>query len=83
MAVKFEAKAKVGTYKNQAGEDKPNWVRVGTVFETSNGLSMKMDSVPVGFDGWISFFIPKPKQAGGQPQNQSANTIEDDENIPF
>lgn len=63
MALKYEAKARVGTYKNQNGEEKPNWVKVGAVFETSNGLSMKMEAIPVGFDGWISFFEPKPKQS--------------------
>lgn len=81
MALKYEAKARVGTYTNQNGEEKPNWVRVGAVFETSKGLSMKMDAVPVGFDGWISFFEPKPKD-GSKPAQAPGNTIEDDE-VPF
>ena len=80
MALKYEAKARVGTYKNQSGEEKPNWVKVGAVFETSNGLSMKMEAIPVGFDGWISFFEPKPKQSGNVVSIAQPVALDD---IPF
>ena len=85
MALKYEAKARIGTYKNQAGEEKPNWVKVGAVFETANGMSMKMESIPVGFDGWISFFDPKPRQANTPSVVQSAgvNLSDIDSDIPF
>lgn len=79
MALKYEAKARIGTYKNQNGEEKPNWVKMGAVFETDKGLSMKMDSMPIGFDGWISFFEPKPKD--GKPAAKPLGNIEED--IPF
>jgi len=84
MALKYEAKARVGTYKNAQGEEKPNWIKVGAVFETSNGLSMKMEAVPVGFDGWISFFEPKPKQSGaGNPVPSGAGLAGLPDDIPF
>lgn len=81
MALKYEAKAKVGTYKNQQGEEKPNWVKLGAVFETSKGLSLKIDAIPVGFDGWVSFFEPKQKENTPTAQSAPANDIPDD--IPF
>ena len=83
MALKYEAKAKVGTYTNQNGEEKPNWVRVGTVFETEKGMSMKIDAVPVGFDGWVSFFVPKPKDGSSPAAPASKNLGDINDDIPF
>lgn len=80
MALKYEAKCKSGTYTNRNGEEKTNWVKIGAVFETNNGLSMKIDSIPVVWDGWVSFFEPKPKEeAASKP---ASNSIEDDA-VPF
>ena len=88
MAVlKYEVKAKNGTYKDRNGEEKTKWHQMGVCFENDKGqLSLKIDSIPVGFDGWVSLFEPKPKEAGagGKPTNQGAGTsgLTDDE-IPF
>ena len=83
MALKYEAKVKSGTYKNQNGEEKPNWIKIGAVFETEKGMSMKMESVPISWDGWISFFEPKSKDdKKPQSNTQNSNTIPD-EDIPF
>jgi len=60
--LKYEIKAKSGTYKNKSGEEKPNWVKMGVVFESEKGLSIKIESIPVGWDGWASLFVPKPKE---------------------
>jgi hypothetical protein len=79
MALKYEAKVKSGTYKNQNGEEKTNWIKIGAVFETEKGVSMKMESVPVSWDGWISFFEPRPKD-DKKPQIDSGIT---DDSIPF
>lgn len=79
MALKYEAKCKSGTYTNRNGEEKTNWVKIGAVFETNNGLSMKIDSIPVVWDGWVSFFEPKPKDESSKP---ASNVIEDDA-VPF
>ena len=48
MALKYEIKAKQGTYTNQNGEEKANWVKIGAVFETQKGLSIKLEAIPIG-----------------------------------
>ena len=86
MAVlKFEVKTKNGTYKDRNGEEKTKWHQMGVCFENDKGqLSMKIDSIPVGFDGWVSLFEPKPKEpsAGKSSSNNAGNSIQDDD-IPF
>lgn len=64
MAIKFELRAKSGTYKDQAtGEEKTRWMKCGVVMETrQNGLAAKVESLPVDWDGWFNFVIPKPKE---------------------
>lgn len=81
MAVlKYEVKTKNGTYKDRNGEEKTKWHQMGVCFENDKGqLSMKIDSIPVGFDGWVSLFEPKPKEGAQTPQQSPA--IADD--IPF
>ena len=73
MAVikKYEAKAKVGEYVNSSGETKARWVSCGVVFERENGnLSLKLDCIPIGGDGWINLF---PPSADNRTTNGSAN----------
>jgi len=79
--VRYEVKAKNGTYKSN-GEEKTRWHQMGVCFQNDKGqLSLKIDSIPVNWDGWISLFEPKPKE-GAQPQQQAAPAIADDD-IPF
>ncbi len=83
--VKYEAVATVGTRK----DGKKNYVRIGTVFETDKGLSLKLDSIPAGneWNGWVSFFDPKPREdrqstpkaASSRPSASS----DDGSEIPF
>jgi len=81
MAVlKYEVKTKNGTYKDRNGEEKTKWHQMGVCFENDKGqLSIKIDSIPVGFDGWVSLFEPKPKE--GAVQTRSLQQLEED--IPF
>lgn len=86
MAVlKYEVKTKNGTYKDRNGEEKTKWHQMGVCFENDKGqLSIKIDSIPVGFDGWVSLFEPKPKEAGAvrSAPSGAGNSIQDDD-IPF
>ena len=60
---------------------------MGVCFQSDQGhLSIKIDSLPLNWDGWISLFEPKPKEAGAgnKPTNSGAGIggIPDDD-IPF
>jgi hypothetical protein len=75
--VKYDVVAKNGTYKDRNGDEKTRWLKMGVCFESEKGLSIKIDSMPIAFDGWMSLMTPKPKE--GAPS--TANSIDDD--IPF
>jgi len=70
MGIKYEVVANGGTYTNKNGEEKKRWVKCGVVMENDRGLSLKMESVPVGWDGWAILSEPREK-----PQN--------DDSVPF
>lgn len=68
MAVKYDAAVVTGTYTDKNGNEKAQWTNVGRVIEKDGKLSMKLDVVPVGFDGWIKFFEPKQRDGQKEPQ---------------
>jgi len=74
MGIKYEVIASSGTYTNKAGEEKKRWVKLGVVMDTKNGMSIKLESVPVGWDGWAMLTEPKQKDA--------PKAFDDDE-VPF
>jgi len=84
MAIRYDAIAKNGTYTKD-GVEKNKWVKVGVVVDTKNGgLALKIEQLPVPFDGWLQLAEPKAKeQAPSQDYTQapSQQTIADD--IPF
>jgi len=75
-------------YTDRDGNEKTRYVNVGALFTRDDGsLALKLESIPVNFNGWISFYAPKD-QAGEQPrrrpqrQSTPANDF-DDSQIPF
>jgi len=61
MSVQYEVMASTGSYTDKNGQEKKRWVKCGVVMATkSGGLALKMETMPVGGDGWFSL-APKPK----------------------
>lgn len=73
---KFDAVYSGEKYTDRDGNEKTRYQNIGVVFENDKGqLSMKLESIPVGFSGWINFYEPKEqdnKQQAGRAQ-QAAN----------
>lgn len=44
-------------------DDKTFWRKIGVVLQGDKGFSMKLESIPVAWDGWASLFEPKAKEA--------------------
>lgn len=69
----YDAVCSVGTYKDKkTGQEKVQYLKVGTVLEGDKGISLKLDSIPVNFNGWINFYEPKEKQQkqeGAEPKD--------------
>jgi hypothetical protein len=62
MPLAYEVIATTGTYKNRNGEEKKRWQKIGVVMQTSNGLALKMESIPVNWDGWATLAEPKQRE---------------------
>lgn len=61
MAIKKYLTAKSGTYKNKQGEEKNSYTRCGVLMETKNGDMIKLEALPINFDGWLYMQDPEPR----------------------
>jgi hypothetical protein len=86
MAIKYDLICKTGTYKDKNGDEKNRWSKVGVVMETKQGgLACKIETIPVGFDGWLSLAEPKPKDnfiPKGNDELLKAS-VSDIDDVPF
>ena len=83
MAVRYHAIAKTGTYTAKDGTEKTSWTRCGIVVDTKNGgLALKIEQLPVPFDGWLNFALPKD-DAKPTAETTPANNDVDNDEIPF
>jgi hypothetical protein len=74
-------------YTDKDGNEKTRFVNCGALFQREDGsLSLKLESIPVGFNGWLNFYEPKPKdgEAPRQERPQRAGRTEAaTSDIPF
>jgi len=82
MPVTHDLCARGETYTDRDGNEKSRWVKCGVIIEKDGRLSVKIESLPVAFDGWLSAFEPKEKQPA-RPARQSRAAELDGEDIPF
>jgi len=66
----------------QNGEEKTHWINCGAVIETAKGFSLKLETIPVGFNGWFSLFEPKAKEEKPAKSAPPSDGFEDSQ-IPF
>jgi hypothetical protein len=87
MAVLKEIVAIVGKYTDREGKEKNQYQNMGKLIETQGGKQMiKIDCIPIGFDGWAYLNDPRPRDE--QPQRQQAQSAlqpddTDGGDIPF
>lgn len=81
MGIKYDCIVKNGTYTDKSGNEKNRWSKIGVCVETKQGgLAIKLETVPVVWDGWISLAEPKPREESAS--KPASNSIIDDE-VPF
>lgn len=81
MSVQYEVMASTGSYTDKNGQEKKRWVKCGIVMSTKNGgLALKMETMPVGGDGWFSLFEPKPRD---EAPRKAASVADMDSDVPF
>ena len=90
MARKFEVTAVTGKYTDNNGQEKSRYLNIGSVIETKNGLMLKLEAVPVGWDGWAYLNEPRPRDGQqDQPRQQQGrqqpqrNDYGNDQDVPF
>lgn len=86
MAIKYEISAKTGTYQKD-GVEKARYCKMGVVMETKNGgLMMKVEQIPVNWDGFAYLNTPYEKKdgdtQGGNNSAPSDSGVQSDD-IPF
>lgn len=82
-------------YTASNGEEKTRYINMGVLFQRDDGsLTMKLESIPVSFNGWINFYEPKPRDGEApkperqRPQRQAPapapeGEVPFDDDIPF
>lgn len=78
MSVRYNCRAKVGEYQDRnSGELKAKYATIGVVLRTEKGFVVKLDTLPVNFDGTIFLAEPEtPEQRNtrtAQQQQRSAS----------
>ena len=75
--VRWEVVCITGKYQTADGE-KNRYARLGVVMENDKGaLSLKLETVPINWDGWAYLNDPKPRDGNApRPQRKS-------DDIPF
>ncbi len=71
----------VGEYTNAAGETKKRFLKVGSLFDKGNELSVKIDAIPAGgWNGWLAVKAPLEETRDNNPRQQRRR---DDFGTPF
>ena len=75
-------RAATGEYKDRnTGEMKMGYTTIGSLLEGDKGKMLKIDSIPVGFNGWVYFGDLPSDQVKKNAQPEGADFPDDD--IPF
>lgn len=65
MSKKFDVTTITGKYTDASGAEKNRYMTIGAVIETKNGLRLKLEAVPLGWDGWAYLNDPRPRDERG------------------
>ena len=81
MSTKLDLIAVVGEYTDAQGNPKKRFSKIGTLWgKGQQGISLKIDHIPVSWDGWLS---AKPPLEPRTPQRQAAPMPDDMDDVPF
>lgn len=84
-----KAVANVGKYTDRSGKEKNQYLTCGKLLQREDGsLCLKMDAVPVGWNGWLSFYDldenrKEQAQEGIAQARQAAVPDDFNDSIPF
>lgn len=75
----YDAVVTTGKYTDKSGKEKNRYLTVGAVMQNDEGrLSLKLEAIPVvGFNGWINFYEPKPREEQKPAQQAQPEDFDD------
>jgi len=80
MSNKLDLIAVVGEYTDAQGNNKKRFSKIGTLWDKGQqGISLKIDHIPVNWDGWLT--AKPPLEPRATPQQKAPVFI--DEDAPF
>ncbi len=74
MAVKYEVTAVTGKYTDRDGNEKNRYTKLGVILQTKNGFMLKVEAIPVGWDGWA--YLNEPRRDDEKPQGVRRSSAE-------
>lgn len=79
MAVEYEVTAVTGKYTDRDGNEKNRYAKLGVILQTKNGFALKLETVPIGWDGWAYLNEPRTdeKPASQKPAPRMADLQDD------
>lgn len=77
MGIQYEVTAVTGKYTTSDGKEKSRYQKIGVVMQTKNGPMLKLESVPLAWDGWAYLNEPQEKPANKR------DAVKPDDDIPF
>lgn len=83
MGVKYEVTAVTGKYTTKDGTEKNRYQKIGVVIETKNGLMLKQEATPIGWDGWAYLNEPKEREERQEKQADRPGVEGMGDDIPF
>jgi len=83
MGIKYEVTAVTGKYTDKSGNEKNRYTKVGVVLDTKNGPMLKVEAIPVGWDGWAYLNEPKEREERSEKQADRPGVEGMGDDIPF
>lgn len=77
----FDAVTAIGRYQGPDGQEKTRWLTCGAVLEVNGKYKLKMDSMPIGGDGWFELVKPSKYSEGFKADKKAEADFDDD--LPF
>lgn len=73
MAKTHDIVAVTGKYTDRDGKEKNRYQTIGAIIDTRNGPMIKLESVPLGWDGWA--YMNEPKARDDKPHQKPGESV--------
>lgn len=79
-----------GEWEDDEGEEHTRWLNIGAVIKTDKGVSLKLESIPLEWNGWAT--LAKPNKGASKKSAKKKSTRKSkpddegedfDDDIPF